>query len=354
MMYKIFVKLFSFSLLCFLYTNISAQCTLTYENYNSSLAVGTTYVGYVSDASTVYIGEASPNSQTWDFSSLTYEFSGTSESIDPTLAPFHSSYPSANIVIRDQVEFAGVTYDTYNYEQLTNNAVYMHAISDDYEIMLEYTPPVKSMTLPCTYGTEWELDPDTTEIMPGMYSITKYHYKADAYGTMKLPFGEFDAVRVTLNLTTITQIGVVNDTSVSQSMYFISPEFVQVNLFLSSDQIGETTLIGSEIGYTAPSNIISSIEEKEGTTPTDFELFQNYPNPFNPSTNIKFNIANAGNVKLTIYNAIGQKVDVLLNEQIQAGIYELNFDGTDYSSGNYFYELKTDNFIRIKKMILIK
>ena len=99
--------------------------------------------------------------------------------------------------------------------------------------------------------------------------------------------------------------------------------------------------------------------------PTQFVLYQNYPNPFNPKTKIKFNIpvdplsfpnASIGNpyVSMKIYDITGREIQTLVNEQLQAGIYEVTFDGENFSSGIYFYKLSAGEFSDIKKMILIK
>jgi uncharacterized delta-60 repeat protein len=88
--------------------------------------------------------------------------------------------------------------------------------------------------------------------------------------------------------------------------------------------------------------------------PASFVLHQNYPNPFNPSTNISFDIKNGGVVKLTIYDMLGKTVDVLVNQYLDAGSYNINFGNNSLSSGIYFYEISTPGFRDIKKMTLVK
>ncbi len=88
--------------------------------------------------------------------------------------------------------------------------------------------------------------------------------------------------------------------------------------------------------------------------PTEYSLEQNYPNPFNPTTTIKFSIPQTSNVKLTIFNALGQKVVDLVNSTLEAGVYSFNWDASNVASGLYFYKLNTNNFSSVKKMILIK
>lgn len=92
----------------------------------------------------------------------------------------------------------------------------------------------------------------------------------------------------------------------------------------------------------------------DAITPAAYSLEQNYPNPFNPSTTIKFAIPEVSNVKLTIYNILGQKVAELVNSTLEAGSYTFNWNAMNVASGLYFYELNTNNFTAIKKMTLLK
>ena len=87
---------------------------------------------------------------------------------------------------------------------------------------------------------------------------------------------------------------------------------------------------------------------------TNYLLNQNYPNPFNPSTRINFSIPNSGQVKLEIFNAIGEKVKTLVNEFKSAGNYAYDFNAENFASGVYYYRLSAGNFSEIKKMILLK
>jgi photosystem II stability/assembly factor-like uncharacterized protein len=89
-------------------------------------------------------------------------------------------------------------------------------------------------------------------------------------------------------------------------------------------------------------------------SPNTFSLSQNYPNPFNPTTLIKFSIPVKGNVTLKVYDIIGNEVATLINENKDAGTFEVNFSAEDLSSGIYLYQLKSTNFIETRKMTLIK
>ena len=86
----------------------------------------------------------------------------------------------------------------------------------------------------------------------------------------------------------------------------------------------------------------------------DYKLYQNFPNPFNPSTKISYKIKKDGFVFLNVYNLVGQVVRVLVNEDQQAGTYEVEFDAGDLPSGIYLYKLQINSFSSVKRMTLVK
>jgi murein DD-endopeptidase MepM/ murein hydrolase activator NlpD len=87
---------------------------------------------------------------------------------------------------------------------------------------------------------------------------------------------------------------------------------------------------------------------------SDFSLEQNYPNPFNPSTTISFTISEPGFTSLKVYDVLGEEIAELLNEEKTAGSYKINFDASKLSSGVYFYELKSNELLEVRKMNLMK
>jgi hypothetical protein len=136
---------------------------------------------------------------------------------------------------------------------------------------------------------------------------------------------------------------------------------------------GSYTIVCDRIGYTGGTSNISLNNINQDTVnfylqkiigiappigdpfiPSSFKLFQNYPNPFNPVTNIKYQIAKSSFVKLTIYDLLGREIAVLVNEKLSPGIFEVNWDGSNYSSGIYFYKLVSGDFSETKKLVLMK
>jgi hypothetical protein len=110
---------------------------------------------------------------------------------------------------------------------------------------------------------------------------------------------------------------------------------------------------GEEITITSAS--INKVMVSGELIPDKYALEQNYPNPFNPSTTIEFSLPeNVKSVKLSIYNILGEKVAELINGLLQAGKYQHQWNAKGFASGTYIYELRTEKFVSIKKMILLK
>lgn len=104
------------------------------------------------------------------------------------------------------------------------------------------------------------------------------------------------------------------------------------------------------IKYSLPLNI----QNVSTQIPENFSLYQNYPNPFNPTTNIRFDIRKQGLVTLKVYDILGKEVTTLVNESLQPGTYEADFDATGLTSGVYFYRLETEGFGAFNIMMLVK
>jgi photosystem II stability/assembly factor-like uncharacterized protein len=98
-----------------------------------------------------------------------------------------------------------------------------------------------------------------------------------------------------------------------------------------------------------------SVKEISSEIPASYSLGQNYPNPFNPTTTIPFSIMKFGNVRLIIYDVIGREIATILDRPLNAGSYSAAFDGSNFSSGVYYYRLTIDrNVNEIKKMVMVK
>jgi hypothetical protein len=124
-----------------------------------------------------------------------------------------------------------------------------------------------------------------------------------------------------------------------------------VIIFLTSGSLSTTSYVQQTkkepvipVGITSGGNEI----------PFKYSLYQNYPNPFNPSTNIKFSIPENEKVSVKVFDILGNEAAILWDGFLKAGIYNVEFDGSNLSSGVYFLRLTADNFSDTKKMILMK
>ena len=142
--------------------------------------------------------------------------------------------------------------------------------------------------------------------------------------------------------------------------YFVSPE-------LEATKSHYWKVISLTDEYVGPSSefrrfvtgSVTVIEDNENL-PDNFSLSQNYPNPFNPSTIIEFSIPSISQVSLEVFDIKGERVTQLLNEELNAGKYQFKFDGSQLSSGLYFYKItaggstSSATYVQTKKMLLIK
>lgn len=102
------------------------------------------------------------------------------------------------------------------------------------------------------------------------------------------------------------------------------------------------------------SDLISVISNTSNNIPVEYSLSQNYPNPFNPVTRINFNLQKNGFVSLKVFDIVGREMQTLVNENKPAGSYSIDFNGSEFSSGVYFYRIEANGFSDVKRMILVK
>ena len=130
----------------------------------------------------------------------------------------------------------------------------------------------------------------------------------------------------------------------------VSEKFYCVN-FINN----ETGWIGGSNGLVLSTGLLNiGINHIGNSVPKQYLLHQNYPNPFNPVTNIKFDIPQRSNVKISVYDILGKEISVLVNEELNTGTFEVNWDASNFPSGVYFYKIETEDYSESKKMVLVK
>jgi hypothetical protein len=139
-------------------------------------------------------------------------------------------------------------------------------------------------------------------------------------------------------------------TSLSQRVYAVTDSSVTAGTW--TYRIKEVDLNGAvHYSETATTALLAIAA---GPIVTAYALEQNFPNPFNPSTTIQYSLPNAADVRLTVFNVLGQETATLVNENKPAGIHQVSFDGSRLSSGLYFYRLQAGPYVEMKKLVLLK
>lgn len=180
-----------------------------------------------------------------------------------------------------------------------------------------------------------------TNISMGNYQVAQYYLDSiiqNSQSSLEVLDAEFEQIFLSLIVTASQQNrgGTINDIKNSS-----------VNLLdFASDKINTNIQKNSFVreGKNNPIN----------TVPSEFFLESNYPNPFNPVTTIKYGVPEKSYVTLRIYDMLGRLIKVLQSGEQLAGSYTVNFDGAQYASGIYFYELRAGNYFEVRKMNLIK
>lgn len=147
-----------------------------------------------------------------------------------------------------------------------------------------------------------------------------------------------------------------NESGMPQTPIYDNSEFLTLE---TNDNIiamaTDATENSSEFSGAVSLSLSTSLNNENGIdVPTEFELLQNYPNPFNPTTVIRFGIPVASQVQLNVYNVLGQQVRTLVEQKLNAGFHEVDFDASGLPSGIYLYRIQAEGYLAIKKMMLIK
>jgi len=129
-------------------------------------------------------------------------------------------------------------------------------------------------------------------------------------------------------------------------------KIIENNYIEAVNEYPEHILENSIKSYT--NNSIKPLVKKEETTITETKLFANYPNPFNPSTIIKYQLSEASQVSLKVYDVMGRKITTLVNRFQDKGSYYITFNASGLADGVYFYRLNTNGTEHISRMLLMK
>jgi len=214
-----------------------------------------------------------------------------------------------------------------------------NVVAPHVEPAVPWTPAFfKSVGLNTAGTITWNINPDST----GKYSVQIFYQN---YGTPQTGSIQLDGSTVVPSVSFAA-----NTDSTGQSI--LSPYF---DIAAGAHTL---TLTGAAVNVDFV-QLTRVIPQGPTSVPTEglpytYNLDQNYPNPFNPATQINFSLANVSNVRLEVFNILGQRVTTLIDTRMEAGHHTVQFDARNYASGVYFYRLQAGDFRDQKKMMLLK
>jgi hypothetical protein len=346
-----------------------AQISVTTNDVRSLLTLGNTATERL-DGLTTSINIGTPGSTSWDFSMLNSSISRELTSVNPALTPYASQFPGATHALRSTVAatIGGFTLTATQYQYLTLVTSLMNpGTMAGAEIPgvgsgllgTIHAPFETMLSLPCTMGTAWgstyvaafACTVDTQLVLATVmnHSIS---YVVDAYGPMTLPGGSVRQALRIRKMDIITPVVPAGSPFAVLSYQFIARDGSMVNFTaFDTTQTGDVIQLSGVTTWRSPvlTNVASTAPQ-----PSGFALMQNYPNPFNPSTSITYSLPHSAFVTLTVFNALGEQVAQLVNEQQETGTYQHMWNAEGMASGMYFYKLQAGNYTATQKMILLK
>jgi hypothetical protein len=177
--------------------------------------------------------------------------------------------------------------------------------------------------------------------------------------TIQTDLGNYDCKKFLLQWKVATTFFNLGDLITLNDTIWVAPGNWIVQDIMPGQYVNNLTALGID-PFSIPgleiklTNEIPTAVENEKSTPIAFSLKQNYPNPFNPSTKISYTVPERSNVSLKVFNLLGSEIAELVNGEIEAGTYKVNFNAVNLPSGVYLYQLKAGEFTQTKKMILLK
>lgn len=344
---------------------VFSQVTITAGDYANILAPGKSWQRYKNDNVnlTMDIGVSSNSqSQTWTAPVFIPSDSLRVDNLLPSSTPYAANFPGAMFCQKVALVVApGLSAQAFQFGGFSNDTLFTFGSVVHYFGIINNQPVdtivfnyVKQSlgVLPFQVGMSKIKSKDTT------YSGTLMYIKTvteiiDAFGTLVLPNGSFQALRG----RTETRMDMYEGTNLLNSyskytFHWLTREGHQLDVNSDTSSSGTVKIKSIEVIYvitTPPTSVKNPVE-----LPIAFALEQNYPNPFNPNTTIQYYIAKSEFVTLKVFDLLGREVATLVNEQKPPGTYQVKFDASKLSSGVYLYQLRAGAKVETKRMVLMR
>jgi hypothetical protein len=337
------------------------------------MQIGETSVEYV-DSSSTSADIGSPGQSSWDFSNWEYDRVIEAENLQPSEGMSSDEFPAATVVEQSSTDFAGFSSELYNYvlltsEEYANVGNYSSSVAGGVssETLMTLDQPETIAYLPLNYGDSWDqtttrsFEIETSGFINTHTVDSDITRSVDAYGTLTFPNGTTEEVlRVKVETEMTTNIpGTTPTTSYDLHYTFFSKSGAFLTVTAADHEApdnGTIDIIQVIWAYGSSATDVAESDE----LPTEFNLAQNYPNPFNPETSIEYSIPEKAHVTLKVYDLLGNEIAVLVDGELDPGVYKNKFDGSSIASGIYIYTLKSEAIggknepTLVKKMLLMK
>ena len=334
-----------------IFSNTIAQINITQSQFESIFIPGKTHLFTNSDSTlkTVDIGKTGgPN--IYDFTNIQLPPLDVSNNYYISSLPkLISKFPLDAITI-------GVTPDS-----IENNPVFLFKQDSVFvlgqasvipQLEFKHYVPYQLLGLfPLSYGNTFSQTLafyDTTFNSSGgiisNYSDTEHNITTiDGFGTLKIFGHQVECLRIKLDHTN----------QGDKEFIYMTREGIFLDIMIPSTEAdtGLVQVYGAMVLIASP---LTGTKENIINIPTEYSISQNFPNPFNPSTTITYQLPKDGIVTIKVFSVSGKEVSTLVNQYKPAGRYTINFSNIGLSSGVYLYQIKVNDFISVKKMVLLK
>ncbi len=316
----------------------------------------------------------------WDFSGVSYKNLGWSQ---PGLVGYMESHDEERIMVKN-LQY-GNSSGSYNIKDLSTAldrvkeaAAFFFTVPGPkmiwqfgelgYDVSIDYNGRLGTKPIRWDYYNDadrnklYRVFSDLIKLKEKYPIFSTTNYSLGTSGTIKHIWLNSDTTNVAIvgNFDVISHTGSASFQHVGTWYDYFSGEAVNVASMSQTKNFspGEFHIYTDTKLPVPDQDLLTGVEQTDGTNasniPTKFALEQNYPNPFNPTTNINYQLASSVNVKLEVYNLLGQKVATLIDKRQSAGKYTVTFDANKLSSGIYLARMSAGDKVFVKKMILIK
>jgi hypothetical protein len=331
--------------------NTTAQIVITSSDMQEFYTPGKRSINYLGSGSTIINVGKTGGPNTYDFTTLSFTPQPISTCLRVSEIPLLiGHYPDSAVIFSSSQQIVKNTaVFLFTPAALLDLGSVNVSVFSDTQYYHHNVPSSSDFVFPLFYEQTWSITTayyDTTYInsvpIQTGFSNASYTIVLDGYGILRIPGYELQCLRMKST----------SNTGGKSRFWFLTKNGSMVYIETNSSQPDTGDIVATQYMYGMAESPIGVTVSPQ--FPIHFILFQNYPNPFNPSTAISYSIPKTSLVTIKVYDVLGKEIATLINEEKPAGNYNINFDGSNLTSGVYFYRMQAGNFSETKKLILLR